>query len=91
MNWKQKLVLWLGIIVFVGMALYPPAYVQQHYETSTGAASYKQVTQYTWLFDISGQKMNYDRLFLQWAVVFAVTIGGLHTLKDHTPAKRVRD
>ena len=91
MNWKQKLVLWLGIIVFVGMTLYPPVFVQEAYETSGGAASYKEVTQYIWLFDISGQKINHDRLFMQWAIVLAVTLGGLSTLKDPTAIKRVRD
>jgi hypothetical protein len=91
MNWKQKLVLWLGIIVFVGMTLYPPVFTQELYETSSGSANYHEVTVYIWLFDISGQKMNHDRLFMQWAIVLAVTLGGLSSLKDPTAVKRVRD
>jgi hypothetical protein len=91
MNWKQKLVLWLGIIVFVGMTLYPPALVQQPFEMPGGSASYREETVYMWLFDVPSGKINYDRLLMQWAIVFAVTLGGLSSLKDAAPVKRVRD
>ena len=43
------------------------------------------------LVDIPSGKINYDRLLMQWVIVFAVILGGLSTLKDHAPIKRVSD
>jgi hypothetical protein len=72
MNNKQKIILWLGIIVFVAAGFYPPWYVK------AGAAP--EDLGYRVLFsppivslpNYTG-RVDFDRLGMEWAIIAVIT------------------
>ncbi|MBA7671146.1 hypothetical protein ES703_79297 [subsurface metagenome] len=106
MNWKQKICLWVGIVVIVLMGIFPP--------TRRGycpAVTYwpgliqpgvprrplwvKPVHYgYTFLFSAEVSDIGFGKLIVQWAVVAVVT-GGLIFIfgdkKDRKPKDEQKD
>lgn len=81
MNRRQRVCLWIGIVVFVLMGLFPPCY-----GLGPGESAYTflflpllQVDTYWWI-DI-------HRLCVQWAIVVVVTGGLILTFHDRKVAK----
>jgi len=68
MNRKQKIVLWIGIVVFVLMLLCPPA--THTYEP------------YGDLRPIKVRRIDYAGLFARWLTVTVVTGGLIITFRD---------
>jgi hypothetical protein len=70
MNRKQIKCLWIGIVVFIIMGLFPP-----FRWTSGGFLGYRFLLYPLGHIDIS-------RLFVQWVIVAAITGGLLLTLQE---------
>jgi hypothetical protein len=69
---KSRLkILWIGIIIFVLMGLFPPK------ESHTPAGSYADG--YGFIFTVDN--IDFNRLFVQWAIVAVVTGGLIYSLK----------
>jgi hypothetical protein len=87
MNQKQKICLWLGIIVFVLMGIFPPWTLPVNYH----GAKLQRNCGYKCILtppEISLEEasvatsIDFSRLCVQWAMVAVVTGGLLVTLKD---------
>jgi len=72
MNRTQLMVLWIGIGIIVLMGFFPPA------ESHTPLDSYAEGYSFIMIVD----DIAFSRLFVQWAIVAAITGGLLYTLKD---------
>ena len=88
MNWKQKLVLMLGIAIFVIMGIYPPWVLRfgSNAYPQTAVGPYAPITEYTEFSDRNrGTYLKYIdlyRLGVQWIMVVVVTGGLIVVLKD---------
>lgn len=92
MNRKQKVCLWIGIIIIVLMGLYPP-WVRHHmeefsygrYSLTTKPGPYSFIWNLPW----GAKFINVYRLGVQWAMVAAVTGGFIITFanKKHKKPK----
>jgi len=71
MNKTQLKILWIGIIIFVLMGLFPPA------EFHTRAGS--EANGYGFIFTVDD--IAFSRLFVQWAIVAIITCGLIYSLK----------
>lgn len=75
MNKKQKIVLWVGITLFVLMGLFPP------YRSSQ--KNFAPRTHYDRLFfDMGFGHVDSGTLFIQWAILGVITGGLICTLSD---------
>ena len=69
MNKKQKIIMWIGITIFVLMGLFPP------YE-------YESETSYGLLIDPDGySELDFIRLAIQWIIVSVLTVGAIYSTK----------
>jgi len=73
LNRTRLIVLRIGMMVAIGMALYPP----WSRKVNVGGVSYPtyKYVEYDWVFSSGRGKVDFPRLFLQWIVV-----GGLALL-----------
>ena len=98
MNKKQLVVLWVGIIIFVSMALYPPWF--KRIQRSTG--NYTYTYDYACLFYSPGYRsdyktyskynlwrLNYYRLTLQYVILLVVIGGAMISFSDHSKKWRL--
>lgn len=75
---KRMRVLWLGILIFILIGLFPP----------TDRDNYGFMGSYSkfeFLFDTSSKNIAFGKLLIMWLAVTAVTGGLLYTLKDKEP------
>lgn len=76
MNKKQKIVLWIGITLFVLMGLFPPY-------SSSPQSTFAPSTHYDRLFfDMGFEHVDSGTLFIQWAILGVITGGLICTLSD---------
>jgi len=68
MNKNQKVILWIGIAVFLLLGLFPPN--TSHF--GFGAL----------LFELSDRTISYRKLLVGWTIVAVLTGGLIYTLKD---------
>ena len=84
MNWKQKICLWIGIVVIVMMGLFPPWMATAPGEGNYVAGGYgfilfprDQFGESLWL-----ARIDFGQLAAQWAMVAVVTGGLIVTFAD---------
>lgn len=85
MNRKQKICLWVGIIVIGLMGLYPPVQKTKYrlgdiFRTDD-KTPYK-VIEYTFVLDTGNGTVVLSNLFVQWIVVSIITGGLIYSFKD---------
>jgi hypothetical protein len=84
MNKKQKICLWIGIIVFVLMGLFPPAEkpIDHYFRTIYGMQM-----EYRFLLHASGPII-LSNLIVQWFIVSIITGGLIYSFKDKSAEGR---
>ena len=87
MNWKQKICLWVGIVAFVLMGIFPPWVAAPPGGGNYVAGGYafilfprNQFGESHWL-----ARIDLGQLAAQWAMVAVVTAGLIVTFKDKKP------
>ncbi|NQU06020.1 MAG: hypothetical protein HQ568_08000 [Calditrichaeota bacterium] len=84
MNKKQKIVLWIGLVLFMLMGIFPPWYYVYKSEISADI-SYKS-GYYCLFVPPHSYKKEYridkTRLHIQWTIVVVVAVCLILTLKD---------
>jgi len=79
MNKKQTKILWIGIIVFVLMGLFPPyeviRKVDQIGRTIEGPIKYE-------FFLSAPGDIDFTRLIIQWIIVSVLTVGAVYSTKE---------
>jgi len=83
MNQKQEVALWVGIIIFVLMGLFPPCMSSY----SDSAAYY--FTGHCFIFDLYHYRVDVPHLLAGWAMVAVVTGGLIYTVRDKKPRAKV--
>lgn len=88
MNKKQKIILWIGIIIIVLMGLFPP-YERAIILPSFGPDDPSVRISYGFLFEppILDVKIDFARLAIQWIIVSVLTAGAIYTTKDQKDKK----
>jgi len=87
MNFKQKIVLWIGIAIIVGMGLFPPWKVETGKERIFSGKKYTPSfivsSGYHFLFNPPSRAKGIDvgRLFVQIGLVAIITGGVILTIK----------
>lgn len=76
MNKKQTTVLWVGILIFVLIGLFPPLKSR-----SPKPISRTNMPQIITVFD-SDSKVDVNQLFVYWSIIVVLTGGLIYTLKD---------
>lgn len=90
MNRKQKTVLWLGIIAFVLMGLFPPWFYSINVQglKSRRNTGYKSILSAPEAIgegrfqELIGANIDFSRLAVQWAMVAVITGGFIVSLKN---------
>ena len=86
MNKKQKVVMWVGIIIIVLMTLFP---VERTRHTVSGfrdgSSDYGYEYEVNFLFLMEPYQIEFSKLLLQYTVVILITGGLIVTLKDKKP------
>jgi len=97
MNRKQKILLWVGIVVIVLMGIFPPT--RRGY--CPAVTYWPGLIQpgvprrplwvkpahygYTFLFTAEASDIGFGKLIVQWAVVAVITAGLIYILKNRKP------
>ena len=85
MNKKQTKILWIGIIVFVLMGLFPPyevtRIVDQAGKTIEGPIKYE-------FFLSPPCDISFTRLIIQWIIVSVLTAGAIYSTKETSDKNR---
>jgi hypothetical protein len=71
MSKTQLIILWIGIVIFVLMGLFPPAQIR-----SSRGGRYIEYE-----FILNSANISFSRLFVQWAIVAIITGGLIYSLK----------
>jgi len=71
MSKTQLIILWIGIVIFVLMGLFPP----KEYNTPIGS----NADGYGFILTVDN--ITFSRLFVQWAIVAIITGGLIYSLK----------
>jgi len=90
MNRKQKAFLWLGIVAFVLMGLFPPWFYSINVQglKSRTNVSYKSILSTPEakgegrFQELIGANIDFSRLIVQWAMVAVITGGFIVSLKS---------
>lgn len=89
MNMKQKKVIWIGLIIFILMGLFPPWV--SHYErfaSQTGTTLYKADSYGFILFPPSYSAwVDLSRLIPQWLMLSVLTAWIVYLKRDQKPEK----
>lgn len=92
MNKKQLLCMWIGIIVVVLMALFPPVEREiPNYRgpriprIGEGPISYRHVVNYEFLLTKGNGTVVIGDLFVQWVIASGITAAFIYALKDKKP------
>ena len=73
MTIKEKMVLWVGVVIIVIITIYPPVQSTVSYQSSSGVSTFRQVVRYKFLFTDSMEKIHRGRLLLQYLAVLIIT------------------
>ncbi|MBN2457049.1 MAG: hypothetical protein JXB29_11040 [Sedimentisphaerales bacterium] len=74
MNYKQKFVILAGLGVIAVIAAFPPVFEMASKQSTTGVPAIRKVVNYKFVFDVSSEEINYNRLMLQCLVVLIIII-----------------
>lgn len=75
MNKKQRIILWIGIIIVVLMGLFPPLH---HTETRGGPGPF--FLDYDFLLN-TRRELDFARLITQWIIISVLTAGAIYSTK----------
>lgn len=75
MNIKERIVLWLSVVIIVIITIYPPTHRTESYKSPSGIPIYHQVVEYKSLFKEPVGQIYWNRLLFQYVVVFIITSG----------------
>lgn len=81
MNGKQKICLWVGIVVVLITAIYPP---WQQRAITNDSSNVVCAGAYSWLWELPAGAVAVDagRLFAQWGIVVALMYGVNQAFKN---------
>ena len=95
MNRKQKICLWVCIIIIVVMGIYPPWVMPATFKHVDGhTAKHRSYYGYHPIWEGIGNSkasIDFHRLGLQWAIVSVITGGLIVTFKDKKPKDKKDD
>ncbi len=89
MNRKQKICLWIGIIVIVLMGIFPPLKFGCYQPDAVWAVDMSLWARrfhsfgYERLWMLEEPEIGFSKLLIQWSIVAIATVGLLLTFKDH--------
>lgn len=73
MKKRQKICLWLGIIIFVLIGLFPPNTIRDGWPW--------------FIFELRGHTICYSKLMVQWILVVVITSSLIYALRDKQKVK----
>lgn len=80
MNKKQKIIMWVGISIFVLMGLFPP----------NSSSRFGDVS-YDFLLSTDPPDLALAHLTIQWIIVFVLTAGAIYSIKGSKNVSSEKD